>query len=262
MNKKHKLKQMGRAALCTLAALSLAGCSAAKQEEPQTITIAAAASLENVFEDVIIPAYEKDHNVKITGVYDASGKLVTQIEQGLDADIFISAGQSQMDQLEEEGYISKDHTESLLENKLVLIVPAGSETITFEDLPNLDAIALGDPEFVPAGQYAKEILEYLGEWDAVSAKASWGTNVTEVLGWVAAGSAQAGIVYSSDAKSTDNVVICEEAKEEWLTTPVIYPAGVLNHGEDNEAVWEFYNTLKDEQNIEAFTDAGFTVVAP
>ena len=137
----------------------------------------------------------------VKGTYDSSGKLQTQIEEGLEADVFMSAAAKQMTALDGEGMIESDTITSLLENKIVLIVPTGSSAgiEKFEDIEKAETIALGDPASVPAGQYAEEALTSLGIWDKIQDKVSFGTNVTEVLNQVAASSADAGIVYATDA---------------------------------------------------------------
>ena len=181
----------------------LAGCGQEKKSEKKvTITIAAAASLEKTFEETLIPRFEKKYpNVKVKGVYDSSGKLQIQIEQGLDADVFFSAATKQMDSLVDEKLVDSKSIVNLLENKLVLIKEKDTKT-TVKGISNItDAkmIAVGDPEVVPAGQYAKIALTNANTWDAIQNKISLGGNVTEVLSWVESGSAEVGLVYSTDA---------------------------------------------------------------
>ena len=178
--------------MCALALLALgrggnSNKTAAPVKETKTVQLAAAASLEKVFEQQLIPMFNKKHpEIKIQGVYDASGKLQSQIENGLNADLFISAANKQMQALDKKGYMDSASIKPLLENKLVLIVPAkGESTIKeFKDLVKAKHPAIGDPASVPAGQYAKEALASLGIWQAVQPKASLGTNVTQVLNWV------------------------------------------------------------------------------
>lgn len=157
--------------------------TAASGEETE-ILVAAAASLKNAYEDKLIPMFEEANpGVTVKGTYDSSGKLQTQIEEGLDADVFMSAAKKQMTALDEEGMIASDTITDLLENKIVLIVPTGNEKKLekFEDIEKADSIALGDPASVPAGQYSEEVLTNLGIWDKIQDKVSFGTNVTEVL---------------------------------------------------------------------------------
>ncbi|MBQ9025695.1 MAG: molybdate ABC transporter substrate-binding protein, partial [Methanobrevibacter sp.] len=170
----------------------------------QEVNLAAAASLKNVYDEKLIPMFEEKYpGVTVTPTYASSGDLQTQIEGGLGADVFMSAANKQMNKLAEEGLIDNDTNVQFLENKVVLIVPADSDAniTSFEDLKDVEGtIAIGDPESVPAGQYAKEALTNLGIWDAVESKLSLGTDVTAVLNQVAQGSADCGIVYSTDAK--------------------------------------------------------------
>ena len=175
--------------------------------------MAAAASLEYSYEEELLPMFEKENpNITVKGTYDSSGKLQTQIEEGIEADVFMSAATKQMNALTEQGLVEKDSVVDLLQNQIVLITAADStlDLQNFEDITKANVIAIGDPESVPVGQYSKEVLTNLGIWDAVSAKASLGTNVTEVLKWVEEGSADAGIVYATDAATTDKVKVVAE----------------------------------------------------
>lgn len=227
-----------------------------------TITLAAAASLQNVFEDELIPMFEEQYpGVTIEGTYDSSGKLQSQIEQGADVDVFFSAAEKQMDALKDEGMMDDDSITDLLENKIVFIVPAGETGYSkFEDIVNADSVALGDPESVPAGQYGKQALESLGLWDQVENKLSLGTNVTEVLNWVAASSAQAGIVYATDAASmADQVDVVADAPE-GSCDKVLYPAGVLKDSKNPEAAKALVSFLQTKEASAVFEKAGFTIV--
>lgn len=240
-----------------------AGTEAAGDGETQEILVAAAASLQYVMEDEIQPAFEAANpDIKLSFTFDSSGKLQTQIEEGADADVFFSAATKQMDALLEENLIDADSVVDLLENKITLIVPAGSELgITgFEDITKAENIALGDPESVPVGQYAKEAFESLGMWDEVEAKTSFGTNVTEVLSWVAAGSADAGIVYLTDATTSDQfdqVEIVGYAPE-GSVSKVIYPVGVVSASTKKEAAQKFVDYLGSEEALGFFADYGFS----
>jgi len=239
------------------------GCgSTGTTQKDVTIMIAAAASLENCYTQELIPMFEEQYPyITVTGTYDSSGKLQTQIEEGLEADVFMSAATKQMNALKEEGLVDSDSIVELLENKLVLIVPAGMEdgaVTEFADIVNAGMIAIGDPESVPAGQYAKEAFTNLGIWDEVSRKASLGTNVTEVLNWVAAGSADAGVVYATDAASTTDVTVIAEAPEGSMETPVIYPVGIVSASTHKEEAGLFIEFLQSEEAIQVFEDYGFT----
>lgn len=236
--------------------------TAAASGEETEILVAAAASLKNAYEDKLIPMFEEANpGVTVKGTYDSSGKLQTQIEEGLDADVFMSAAKKQMTALDEEGMIASDTITDLLENKIVLIVPAGNEKKLekFEDIGNADSIALGDPASVPAGQYAQEALTNLGIWDKIQDKVSFGTNVTEVLNQVAAASADAGIVYATDAASmADKVEVVAEAPEGSLSKKVIYPVAVVKDTAHEEVAKEFVAFLQTDKAITVFEDYGFS----
>lgn len=236
--------------------------SVEEDTEKTEILVAAAASLKNAYEEELIPMFEEDNpGITVTGTYDSSGKLQTQIEEGLEADVFMSAATKQMKALQEKGMIAEDTVTELLENKIVLIVPSGSagEWKAFEDIEKAESIALGDPASVPAGQYAQEALTSLGIWDGIQDKVSFGTNVTEVLNQVAASSADAGIVYATDAASmAEQVDVIAEAPEGSLAKKVIYPVAVVKgsaHPEEAEAFVEF---LKTEEAMKVFESYGFS----
>ena len=227
----------------------------------QSLLVAAAASLKNAYEDELIPMFEEQYpGVTVEGTYDSSGKLQTQIEEGLEADVFMSAATKQMKALDEEGMIASDTIVNLLENKIVLIVPTGSDSKidSFEKIGDAASIALGDPESVPAGQYAKEALTNLNVWDSIQDKVSFGTNVTEVLNQVAAASADAGIVYATDAASkADQVTVVAEAPEGSLEKKVIYPVAVVKATAHEDAAKAFVDFLQTPEAIAVFESYGF-----
>ena len=245
-----------------LLAAVLIGCSTPVEEaekEPVTLTLAAAASLKNVMDGEILPAFKKAYpHITVQPTYDASGKLQTQIESGAPVDLFISAALSNMEALTGKGLMGEDSVENLLENKLVLIVPAESQNSisAFTDILKADKIAIGDPGSVPAGKYAREALTSLQIWDAVLAKASLGSTVTEVLNWVEGGSAEAGLVYATDALSTDKVKMVAEAPE-GSVSKVLYPVGIVKASANAEAAKELISFLKGEEAMKAFDEAGF-----
>ncbi len=258
----------------TAAALALTACggkqeqvsgesTAAAEEsaEETTILVAAAASLKYSYDDELIPMFEAANpGIKVESTYDSSGKLQTQIEEGLSADVFMSASPKQMTALKEDGMIDEDSIVDLLENKIVLIVPEGTEPkmTGFEDITKADIIAVGDPESVPVGQYTKESLTSLGIWDEVEAKSTKGTNVTEVLNWVAEGSADAGIVYATDAATTPKVTVIAEAPEGSLAKKVIYPVGIVSGSEHKGAAQKFVDFLQSDEATAVFKKYGFS----
>ena len=252
-------------AICLLLLLAL-GCGSKNADsknsvQQKTVQLAAAASLEKVFEQQLIPMFNKKHpEIKIQGVYDASGKLQSQIENGLNADIFISAANKQMQALAKKGYMDNATIKPLLENKLVLIVPAKgvSPIKEFKALVMAKHPAIGDPASVPAGQYAKEALTSIGIWEQVLPKASLGTNVTQVLNWVGEGSADAGIVYATDAVLIkDKVKVIAEAPAGSLKKPIIYPIGILQRAPQAAAAKELVAFLQTDEALQIFAKYGF-----
>ena len=229
----------------------------------QEVNLAAAASLKNVYDEKLIPMFEQKYpGVKVTPTYASSGDLKTQIENGLKADVFMSAANKQMNGLAEDGLVDNSTNLQFLENKVVLIVPADSNSTisSFKDLKDANGtIAIGDPESVPAGQYAKEVLNNTGIWNDVESKLSLGTSVTAVLNQVAEGSADYGIVYSTDAKSNDGVKVVCEASNDTLKTPVIYPVALLKNSTDSEAAQAFMDFLQTKEAKDVFVEYGFTI---
>ena len=205
--------------------------------------------------------FEQTNLDRIRGDIQKFTEELKEIEEGMEADVFMSAATKQMDALTEEGMIEEDSVTDLLENKIVLITSADSqlELSSFEDITKADTIAIGDPASVPVGQYSEEALTNLGLWDQVLAKASLGTNVTEVLNWVAEGSAQAGIVYATDAASNKDVKVLAEAPADALKTPVIYPVAALKESKNKDAADKFVKFLQSEKALKVFRSYGFTI---
>ena len=227
------------------------------------VNLAAAASLKNAFDKDLIPLFEKKYpGVKVTPTYASSGDLQSQIENGLGADVFMSASNKQMNKLANESLINNDTNVQFLENKVVLIVPKNSSSniTSFDDLKNVSGnIAIGDPESVPAGQYAKEVMTSMGIWNDTQSKLSLGTDVTAVLNQVAQGSAECGIVYATDAKSNDDVKVVCEAPNGTLKTPVIYPVAELKNPKNPEAAKAFMEFLQTPEAKAIFEKYGFTI---
>ncbi len=240
---------------------SMQSPSPSPSREPATILLAAAASLEYSFRDRLIPMFtEKYPWITVEATYDSSGKLQIQIEEGLEADVFMSAATKQMNALADAGLVDADSVARLLENKIVLIAPskAAPAADSFETAADAGVIAIGDPESVPAGQYAKEVFTSIGNWDDVLAKASLGTNVTEVLAWVAEGSADLGVVYATDAATTDKVSIVAETPEGSLSTPVIYPVGMVSASAHPDEAGLLIEFLGSPEALKVFEEYGFT----
>lgn len=232
-----------------LMAVLLAGCG--RSSDSITLHVAAAASLESSL-DELIDAYEKEHpNIHVEATYDASGKLQAQIEQGADVDIFFSAAIANMDVLVDEELIDEESVIPVLENELVWI---RSKDGKVDDIEKASTIAIGDPASVPAGAYAKEALEDLGLYDDLVSKMSFGSNVSEVLRWTEAQSADVGIVYGSDCVTSDKVKIIGTLD---CKTPIIYPIGQLMASQYPDQASELIKYLTSDTSLKVYESYGF-----
>ena len=262
IKKKKKNLCMAYVILSLLLLLPLAGCTSASGDKCE-LTVLAAASLTDVCGE-LKTVYEKENpNVSLTFSFGSSGALQTQIEEGAPADIFFSASTKQMDALCEEGLMQKDSIQELLENKVVLIVPKDSETelASYEALTedSVSMIGLGEPESVPAGQYAREVFESLGIWDIVESKANFGSDGRTVLSWVEEKAVDCGVVYATDAYSSDRVRIVAEAPE-GSCKRVIYPVGVVKASQNAGEAQDFARFLSSKEAMEYFRAFGFCEV--
>ena len=231
-----------------------------KDDTPVSLNILAAASLTDVCTE-LEEMYEQEHpGVELTFSFASSGALQTQIEEGAPADIFFSASTKQMDALDEEGLMDSDSITELLENRIVLVKPAGSDKdiTSFEDVATdkVSMIGLGDPESVPAGQYAEEVFTSLGILDEVKSKANYGSDVRTVLTWVEEGEVDCGVVYQTDAFTTDKVEIITAAPE-GSCKKVIYPVGIVKATQYPEEAEELLEFFKSDTAMKVFEKYGF-----
>lgn len=258
-----------RLAVLCLAAITLTACgnsntqaddasNAAASTDPTEVTVFAAASLTESLNQ-IKEVYESEHpEVELVYNFDSSGTLQAQIEEGAVCDLFISAGQKQMDGLGD--LVKGDSRVDLLENTVVLVAPKGAENApaSFEDLANVSSIALGNSD-VPVGQYSEEILKYMGLWDSLNAdgKITFGSNVKEVTSQVAAAAVDCGIVYRTDAASEPEIEVVATAPAESYS-PAIYPAAVLTNATQAEEAQAFLDYLKTDKAMDVFASVGFS----
>lgn len=244
-----------------LTLLFLVACSKENQDLEE-VKLFAAASLKNTMEE-IINVYEEAHpKINIILNTDSSGTLQKQIEEGAEVDIFFSAASKQMNELDKKGFIESDSITNLLNNRIVLIKPAGGTTLveSFETLDKAKNIALAG-EDVPVGQYSRELFENLGIKEKVLSKEiNEGQNVTAVLMSVKEGSNEVGIVYKTDAASLDGLEIIDEAKEKDLTAAVYPIAIVKDKKEKSKEVKDFFKYITtNDQARDVFIKAGFQV---
>lgn len=233
-----------------------------QQTEQTELLISAAASMTDVLQE-IKQNYEAEHkDVKLTYTFGGSGALQTQIEEGAPVDIFMSAAQKQMTALEEKGKIISDTKKTLLVNKVVLIKPKGSDLAITDFASLTDAsvgkIALGDPASVPVGQYSEEIFTSLDILDEMKAKAVYASDVRTVLTWVESGEVDCGIVYATDAASSDNIdIICEAP--EGSHTLVTYPVAVIEGSQKVDQAKAFLDYLSTDEAKTVFEKYGFAM---
>lgn len=262
--------------LAAIMLMCMVGCG--NTTENTELTIFAAASMQETLTE-LGDIYMKEHSeVSLTFNFDSSGTLKTQIELGADCDIFISAGQKQMNQLDAAAdpevntqgldFVLGDTRFNILENKVVLVVPEGDPAGigSYEDLKdglvngNI-MLAIGNSD-VPVGQYTLKIFDYFGLDEDVLAQngsITYGSNVKEVTTQVSEGTVDCGIIYQTDAFSAGLTVVDTATAE--MCGQVIYPAAVLNiskHTDEAKAFLEFLTTDTADAVFEA---VGFTPVA-
>ncbi len=230
---------------------------------PVALLIGAAVSLQAAMED-IQPGFEAEHpNITLEYTFASSGQLQQQIEQGAPIDVFLSAGISQMDALEREDRLLPDTRQDLLSNQLVLIVPSLSTLglTNFNDLTQtgVQQISVGDFGSVPAGQYAAQVFSNLGILDDIEDKLIFANTVREVLAAVASNNVDAGVLFATDAATSDQVTVVAAATTTWHD-PIIYPLAVVNDTTHPTAALTFVDYLTSDAARAVFTDRGFMVL--
>ncbi len=227
------------------------------------LIVSAAASLKDALDEAkeLYKAEKPNANLNIS--YAGSGTLQQQIEQGAPVDLFFSAATSNMNTLKDKNLLDNDTLKNLLQNKLVLIVPSDSTSkiSSFEEVTNdeIKKIALGEPTTVPAGKYARQVFTYLNMLDAVTERTVFAKDVREVLTWVESGNADAGVVYSTDAKISDKVKVIATATD-GSHDPIVYPAAVIKATKHSVAAKDFLNFLTTDAAKAVFVKYGFSVL--
>ena len=270
--------------------LSFAACAAPATEEtaapeetvpeaePVELIVFAAASMTETMSQIAELYNAKAPNVTLTYNFDSSGTLKTQIQEGAECDLFISAGQKQMNQLDitADPEVNTDKLDfvlegtriNLLENRVTLCVPEGNpkDIKSFDDLADKlkegsVLMAMGNSD-VPVGQYTQKILAFYGLDEEKLAKdgvITYGTNVKEVTTQVTEASVDCGVVYCTDAFSAGLTPVDYATKE--MCGQVIYPAAVLNISGNQEAAKEFLAYLQTDEAMKVFEAVGFASVA-
>lgn len=230
--------------------------------QPATLLVAAAASLQDAIEE-LDPIFESaNRGITVNYNFAASGTLQQQIQQGAPVDLFISAATRQMDALQQRNLIVTNTRRNLLTNNLVLIVPRDSTLglTSFRQLTNanVDRISVGEPRSVPAGQYAEELFRNLGLLDRLRPKFVYGNSVRNVLSTVESGNADAGVVYTTDARISDRVRQVATAPSN-LHSPIVYPIAVIVDSRNPQAARTYAQFLSSSRAQAVFRRYGFGI---
>ncbi|MGO4544623.1 molybdate ABC transporter substrate-binding protein [Paenibacillus sp. 2TAB23] len=239
--------------------------TAAPTEQPAEsveLIISAAASMKDALTE-IQKTYEEIHpNIKLNFNFGASGALQQQIEQGAPADLFFSAAVKNMTALVDKQLMDATKQVNLLNNELVVVVPADAgatiENVNGLSQSNVKTVAIGIPESVPAGNYAKEALTKAKLWDALQPKTVQGKDVRQVLQYVETGNADAGFVYKTDALTSDKVKIAFSVDKETYQT-IQYPIGIVKATKHSQEAEQFYLYLQTQEALDIFVTFGFTI---
>ena len=271
------LTACGGAASSTAASVASSAAASLQAAQSVELIVFAAASLTETLTAIGETYSAENPGVTFRFNFDSSGTLKTQIQEGADCDLFISAGQKQMDQLDimasadvnkdRLDFVDSDTRMDLLENKVVLCVPEGSD----KGIDSFDALAehlkaqdilfcMGNSD-VPVGQYTQKILAcYDLDEEALAAAGviTYGSNVKEVTTQITEASVDAGVVYCTDAFSAGLTPVDEATKE--MCGQVIYPAAVLKAAPNAEAAKEFLAYLQTDRAAPVFEGVGFSAV--
>ena len=244
------------ALLCSLVLpFSFVAAASADQE----LIVSAAASLTNAFGEIGKKFESANPGTKVVFNFGASGALLQQIDKGAPVDVFASADQKTMDQAAAKGLIISGTRKDFVSNELVLIVPHGAKT-PVKTLPDLNAsgigkIALGNPESVPAGRYAQEVLTYEGLWDELRPKFIFGESVRQVLDYVSRGEVDAGFVFATDAAvAKDHVSVALEATKH---EPITYPISIVGSTKNKDLAKRFVDFVLSKEGQEILSTYGF-----
>lgn len=272
------MKQIALLLTLCLILCALAACGTTLDASNSVeLTVFAAASMTETLTELGNRYMAEHDNITIRFNFDSSGTLETQIQEGADCDIFISAGQTQMNRLDiqaeptmnTEGldFVLKDSRFDILENKVVLTVPENNpaDIHSYDDLKAaLEAgdilLAMGNAD-VPVGQYTQEILTYFDLSEEKLANAgviTYGSNVKEVTTQVSEGAVSCGIIYATDAFSAELTVVDTATAD--MCGQIIYPAAILNISRQPDAAKAFLEFLKSDAADEVFETVGFTPI--
>jgi molybdate transport system substrate-binding protein len=236
---------------------------ASETEEPAPkieLIIFAAASMTEAMNGIAAMYADIAPDVTFMFNFDSSGTLKTQIQEGADCDIFISASSNIMNLLDIDEFIIKDSRIDFVSNSCVLVVPEGNpaEIDSFEDISTdkVEHIAIGNSDS-PAGVYAKEVFQYLNVWDELQSKLTFSTNVKEICTQVASFAVDCGVCFKTDAIDAGLEWVAQA--EEGMHSPIIYPAAVIKTTKNEEAARAFLKYLKTDEVTLYLKSLGFSM---
>ncbi|MDR4887172.1 molybdate ABC transporter substrate-binding protein [Fredinandcohnia sp. QZ13] len=242
--------------------LFLHGCGSPEVNddvESIEITVSAAASMQNVLEELKKNFEEKHSKIDISFNFGASGALAQQISQGAPVDLFLSASLEKFNALRDDGLIHNKFEQNLIGNEIVLITPKenNNNIKSMEDLKKAERISIGIPEIVPAGAYAKEALNNMGLWNTIENQLVLAKDVRQVLTYVETENVDAGFVYKTDTQTSDQIQVITSVDSKFHS-PIIYPIGVIKSSKHVEEATLLYEYLSSEEAITLFEEYGFT----
>ena len=242
-----------------LTCLPITGCNTDTQKEPE-ITVFAAMSLTDALTD-IGKEYAKEHKVRVSFNFAASTTLQRQIEKGASADVFISASSIQADALEKLELLEPNSREDILTNQLVIVAHKESDIRITDPIDvqknDVTRIAIGQPEIVPAGAYAKEVLKQSNLWDKIQPKLIFSTDVRAALAYVSTGNVDIAYVYQTDTTVSEQVKIVYRFPHNTHST-IVYPVVILKESKQKLIAKEYIEFLKTPIAYTIFNKHGFT----
>ncbi|MBU1140748.1 MAG: molybdate ABC transporter substrate-binding protein [Proteobacteria bacterium] len=226
--------------------------------QAQTINLSVAASMTNAFNELIAGFSTAHPDAVLQPNYASSGSLAKQIEQGAPADIYVSANPKWMKYLLEKGLIVKGTDRIFAYNKLVFIGEKRSADLSLDNLVSLERIALGSPQSVPAGQYAKQAMEHAGIYAKLEQerKLIMAKDVRQALLYADRGEVDGAFVYRTDARLATTAKILFTVPDD-LYDRVQYPVGLTTTGTKNDQAQAFYDYLNSPEAITILTNYGF-----
>jgi molybdate transport system substrate-binding protein len=251
----------GAGAIACGSPLSGTATNTPTSEATLDLTVSAAASVQDALYEVQAAYAREAPEVAVTYNFGSSGSLAQQIAQGAPADVFLSASPRWMNELDDKGQLLDGSRQDLLRNDIVLVVPTTSAITQFPDLATdgVDRVAIGEPDSVPAGQYGREVLTAFNLLDKLQPKLVFAKDVRQVLSYVETGNVDAGLVYATDARMSDQVQIAAISPVE-AHTPIVYPVAVVADSQQAAAARGFVAFLSSDTAADIFQSYGFNTI--